>query len=43
MTLATVANFGFQSCWEACFQNVLKSGGSGQLMKKSQDFPPDRP
>ena len=32
-TLATVASFGFQPCWLACFQNVLKSGGSGQLLK----------
>ena len=41
MTFATVASFGFQSCWDACFQNVLKSGGNGQLMKKSQALPPD--
>ena len=34
-TLATVASLGFQPCCEACFQNVLKSGGSGQLLKIS--------
>src|SRR5947209_19263681 len=32
-TLATVASLGFQPCWLACFQKVLKSGGSGQLLK----------
>jgi hypothetical protein len=32
-TLATVASLGFQPCWLACFQNVLKSGGIGQLLK----------
>ena len=35
-TLATVASFGLKPCWEACFQNVLKSGGSGQLLNSSQ-------
>ena len=34
-TLATVASLGFQPCCEACFQNVLKSGGSGALLKIS--------
>ena len=34
-TLATVASFGLNPCWAACFQNVLKSGGSGALMKIS--------
>ena len=34
-TLATVASLGLQPCCEACFQNVLKSGGSGQLLKIS--------
>src|SRR5215472_6709835 len=34
-TLATVASFGLKPCCEACFQNVLKSGGSGQLLKIS--------
>ena len=32
-TLATVASLGFQPCWLACFQKVLKSGGIGQLLK----------
>ncbi len=31
-TLATVASLGLKPCWEACFQKVLKSGGSGQLL-----------
>ena len=35
-TLATVASFGLKPCWSACFQNVLKSGGSGTLVKNSQ-------
>jgi hypothetical protein len=32
-TFATVASFGLNPCWAACFQNVLNSGGSGALMK----------
>src|ERR1700740_122887 len=35
-TLATVAIFGLKPCCDACFQNVLKSGGSGQLLKTWQ-------
>src|SRR2546430_15654791 len=35
-TLATVASLGFQPCWLACFQKMLKSGGSGQLLRDSQ-------
>src|SRR6266702_3557534 len=34
-TLATVASLGFQPCCDACFQKVLKSGGSGQLLNTS--------
>ena len=34
-TLATVAIFGLKPCCDACFQKVLKSGGSGQLLKTS--------
>ena len=32
-TLPTVASFGFQPCWLACRQKILKSGGSGQLLR----------
>ena len=35
-TLATVASLGFQPCCDACFQKVLKSGGSGALLNTSQ-------
>ena len=35
-TLATVASLGFQPSWFACFQKMLKSGGSGQLLRYSQ-------
>ena len=35
-TLATVASLGLKPCWAACFQNVLKSGGSGALLNSSQ-------
>src|SRR5262249_36051018 len=35
-TLATVASLGLKPCCEACFQNVLKSGGSGALLNTSQ-------
>src|SRR5215470_16127294 len=31
-TLATVASFGFQPCWCACFQKTFQSGGRGQLL-----------
>src|SRR5271170_4537683 len=41
MTLATVARLGFHPCSAAWVQKVKKSGGSGQLIKKSQLFPPD--
>jgi hypothetical protein len=34
-TFATVAIFGLNPCCDACVQNVLKSGGSGQLLKTS--------
>src|SRR5215471_6204365 len=34
-TFATVASFGLKPCCEACFQNTLKSGGSGQLLNNS--------
>ena len=37
-TLATVAIFGLKPCCDACFQNVLKSGGSGQLLNTSQSL-----
>ena len=37
-TLATVASFGLKPCWAACFQNVLKSGGSGALVKNSRPW-----
>ena len=32
-TLATVASLGFQPCRFACRQKMLKSGGSGQLLR----------
>src|SRR5215469_7280117 len=35
-TFATVAIFGLKPCCDACFQKVLKSGGSGQLLNTSQ-------
>src|SRR5258708_36962077 len=34
-TFATVAIFGLKPCCDACFQKVLKSGGSGQLLNSS--------
>src|SRR5215471_5206646 len=34
-TLATVASLGRYPCWAACFQNVLKSGGSGVVVNSS--------
>ena len=37
-TLATVAIFGLKPCCDACFQNVLKSGGSGQLLEDLAQF-----
>src|SRR5262245_50617377 len=41
-TLATVASLGFQPSWLACFQKMLKSGGSGQLLKYWQFSPLNR-
>ena len=34
-TLPTVASFGLHPCWLACRQKMLKSGGSGQLLRYS--------